>query len=313
MKSSFIFPGQGSQKIGMGKEVHDSFRTAREVFEEVDDVLSQKLSKLIFYGPMEELTLTENSQPALMAVSIALTRVLIKDLGFNLCEEIGLVAGHSLGEYSALCAIDAISLDEVSKLLRIRGKSMQDAVPLGHGGMAALIGADFEVVSNLVKLVAQNEICEIANDNAPGQIVISGNIDAIDRAIEQAKTNNVPRAIKLPVSAPFHCSLMDPAASIMKDFINNTDIKMRKVNLVSNVTAVSVNSSDEIKRLLIEQITSVVRWRESILYMQSRGIEKFVEIGSGNVLSGLIRRINKKAKAMSINSPEDLDELSKTL
>lgn len=313
MKRSFIFPGQGSQFVGMGKEVYDAFPIAKEVFEEVDDALSQKLSDMIFAGPMEDLTLTQNTQPALMAVSIALTRVIEKQSGKKLSDMCSFVAGHSLGEYSALCASGAISLSDTAKLLRIRGNAMAEAVPPGKGGMAALIGVEFDKAMELAKAASSDGICEAANDNGGGQVVISGTMAAIDKAIAIASEFGIRRAVKLPVSAPFHSSLMKSAGEIMAKALKETAIKSPSVPLIANVTADETKNADEIRDLLTKQVTGAVRWRESILNLKSKGATDFVEIGAGKVLSGLVSRIDKELTSQSVQTPADIEELLKKL
>jgi len=321
-KRAFIFPGQGSQQVGMGKALADSFVEARAVFEEVDDALGQKLSQIIFEGPEEDLKLTENTQPALMAVSLAVIRVLEKQGGFKLPEVVQCVAGHSLGEYAALCAAGALTLSDTARLLKTRGLAMQKAVPVGIGGMAALLGADMETARAIVEEASTGghceggmcggdmsdpDVCEIANDNSVGQIVISGHAAAIDRAIAIAATKGLKRSIKLPVSAPFHCSLMQPAADVMREALQAVDIKSPCVPVIANVTASAVTDPQEIRDLLVRQITGSVRWRESVLVMKERGITQLVECGSGNVLCGLIKRIDKEITTASVQKPEDVE------
>ena len=289
---AFLFPGQGAQAIGMGKDLAENFLVSKNVFEEVDDALGQDLSGLIWDGDIETLTLTENAQPALMATSIAAIKAL-EDEGIKF-DQASYIAGHSLGEYSALCAAGSLSLTDTAKLLRIRGKAMQDAVPFGLGAMAAILGLDFETVSQITNLSSDDQICQAANDNDPGQVVISGHKNAVDQTIELAKDAGAKRAVLLPVSAPFHCSLMQPAADIMAKALIDIRLKDPIVPLVANVRANEQNNGDIIKDLLIEQVTGSVRWRESIEFMSLKGVSKVFEIGAGKALSGMVRRINKE-------------------
>jgi [acyl-carrier-protein] S-malonyltransferase len=311
MSKAFVFPGQGAQTVGMGKAFADTFPQARLVFSEVDEALGQKLSLLMFEGPQDELTLTANAQPALFAVSLAAIRVLEAEAGLDLAKEASFVAGHSLGEYSALAAAGSLSVTEAAKLLRVRGLAMQEAVPVGSGAMAALLGVDYEVALAIAKQATgeagSGAICEVANDNGGGQIVVSGSTGAVRRAIEIAKAQGARRSILLPVSAPFHCTLMRPAAEVMANALATVSIKPPCVPLVSNVLAAPVTEPEEIRKLLVAQVTSPVRWRESIAFMVSRGICLFVECGAGKVLSGLVKRIASAANGISIGLPAEID------
>ncbi len=309
---AFIFPGQGSQKVGMGVDLAEASAAARETFQEVDDALNQKLSVMMREGTDAELTLTSNAQPAIMANAIATLRVLEKDFGVKLKAAASCVAGHSLGEYTALCAVNAFSLTDTAKLLRLRGIAMQDAVPIGVGGMAALLGSDIETAQKLAEEAAGGQVCEIANDNDPSQVVLSGHAQAIDRVLELAKAHGVKRAIKIAVSAPFHCSLMQPAAQRMKIALDNTSPSALDLPLYANVTAAKVSDSSEEQALLVEQITGRVRWRESVLAMRADGVEHFVELG-GKVLGPMVSRTDKEAKVTSAITMEDLEALAKDL
>ena len=304
MTTAFVFPGQGSQTVGMGRALSDNFAVARDVFAEVDDALSQNLSTLIFEGPADDLTLTTNTQPALMAVSIAAARVLEAEKGLNV-SSLSCVAGHSLGEYAALCLANSISLSDTAKLLRIRGDAMQDAVPVGKGAMAALIGANVESAQAVLD-ATDGGIGEIANDNAPGQIVISGSKERIEAACAVAKEHGIKMAKLLPVSAPFHCSMMQPAADRMEEALSAVRVSAPTVPVIANVTAAKVTDPDEIKKLLVDQVTGQVRWTQSVQAMIGDGVDRFIEIGAGKVLSGLIRRIDKQANVSNMASPEDL-------
>jgi [acyl-carrier-protein] S-malonyltransferase len=305
MAIAFTFPGQGSQAVGMGKAIADAFPAARAVFDEVDAALGEKLTDIIWNGPGETLTLTENAQPALMAVSIATLRVLESEGGIAI-KDAKFVAGHSLGEYSALAAAGALSVSDTARLLRTRGRAMQKAVPVGVGAMAALLGLDYDAAIATAKEAAQGQVCDPANDNGGGQVVVSGDKDAVDRAIEIAKAKGARRAMLLPVSAPFHCSLMKPAADVMADALSKVAINTPAVPLVSNVLASAITDPDEIRRRLIEQVTGTVRWRESVAYMAGEGVTKFYEIGAGKVLTGLVKRIADGATGVSVGSPADI-------
>lgn len=309
MAKAFIFPGQGSQAVGMGKALAESFAPARAVFEEVDAALSQPLSKLMFDGPEAELTLTANAQPALMAVSLAALRVLEAECGLDLARDAAFVAGHSLGEYSALAAAGALSIAETAKLLRIRGDAMQKAVPVGEGAMAALLGAELDQAREIAGAAAAalSACCQVANDNGGGQVVISGARPAVEKAMEIAKDKGIKRAVLLPVSAPFHCALMQPAADAMAAALATAAISAPRVPVVANVTAAPVTDPETIRKLLVEQVTGAVRWRECVAFMAEAGVTKFVECGSGKVLAGLLKRIAPQAVGISVGSPADLD------
>ena len=312
MKRAFVFPGQGSQAIGMAQALSAAHPEAKAVLDEVDAALGQKLSQLMFEGPADDLKLTENAQPALMASSMAVIRVLEK-MGVNLKSTANFVAGHSLGEYSALCAAGSISLDDTARLLKKRGQAMQQAVPVGIGGMAALIGVDLPVAQDIASAAAQGDICTAANDNAPGQVVLSGHMGAVDRAMVIAAERGFKRSIKLPVSAPFHCSLMQPAADVMKEALAQVDVKAPCVPLIANVTAEAVSDPARIRELLVQQVTGAVRWRESVLYMKAQGVQQLVECGTGSVLAGLTKRIDKEIGAVSLITPEEIDAFAKSL
>jgi len=307
MARAFVFPGQGSQDVGMGKALADAFPVARAVFDEVDDALSQKLSAVMWDGPKETLTLTENAQPALMAVSMAVMRVLETDKGFSLKDKVKYVAGHSLGEYSALAAAGAFSLADAARLLKLRGQAMQKAVPVGQGGMAALLGVGMDVAVKVAQAAAQGDVCQVANDNEPTQVVLSGHKTAIDRVGEVGKGLGVRRAVPLPVSAPFHCALMQPAADAMAEALGHVKISRPVVPLVANVVASAISDPAEIRRCLVEQVTGTVRWRECVAFMAANGITDFYEIGSGKVLAGLVKRTAASANATSIGTPADID------
>ncbi|MDP2700046.1 ACP S-malonyltransferase [Thalassospira sp.] len=307
MSRAFVFPGQGSQAVGMGKELADAFPVARAVFQEVDEALSQNLSQLMFDGPESELTLTANAQPALMAVSLAVTRVLESEGGFALTDKCDLVAGHSLGEYSALAAAGTFGIADAARLLKTRGQAMQAAVPVGIGAMAALLGLSFDETVAVAEAAAQGDVCAAANDNADGQVVVSGHKAAVERAMELAKEKGAKRAILLPVSAPFHCSLMQPAADAMAVALSQVTMRNPNKPLVANVTAQKVADAEEIRDLLIQQVCGTVRWRESVLYMKTQGVTDLVEIGAGKVLSGMVRRIDKDMTGSAINGPADIE------
>jgi [acyl-carrier-protein] S-malonyltransferase len=307
MSIAFVFPGQGSQAVGMGAELARTFASAREVFEEVDAALGQKLSELMFNGPLETLTLTENAQPALMAVSLAVMRVLERENGFQPAGKLTFVAGHSLGEYSALAAVGAFSVADAARLLKLRGRAMQAAVPVGQGAMAALLGVGVDAGRALAEEAAQGDVCQVANDNEPTQVVISGSKAAIDRAGELARKHGVRRFMPLNVSAPFHCALMQPAADAMAKALGEVKIAAPAVPVVANVAARAVSDPDEIRRLLVEQVTGTVRWRECVSYMAEQGVKLVCEIGSGKVLAGLAKRIAKDIDAISIGSPADIE------
>lgn len=305
--TAIVFPGQGSQKIGMGKDLFDNFKIAKEVFQTVDDILKVNLSKIMFEGPNEDLTQTQNTQPALMAVSIALIKVLENDFGKSITDLGSIAAGHSLGEYSALCATKALSLEDTAKLLQVRGNSMAKCGQKTSGAMAAIIGAQNDLVEEVVKAAAgSGEICQIANDNSVGQIVISGSKKAIDDAIVIAKEKGIKRALPLPVSGAFHSQLMADAASEMKEALENVQINKPTLPIVANVTADEVSDPEQIKDLLVKQITGSVKWRQTMLFMENAGVKNLIEIGSGKVLSGLVGRTCKEISALSIQNIEDI-------
>ena len=312
MSVAFTFPGQGSQAVGMGKELADAYPEARAVFDEVDDALDQKLSSIMWDGPQDELTRTANAQPALMAVSLATMHVL-RAKGLDLQSSVSFVAGHSLGEYSALAAAGSLDVATTARLLRIRGDAMQNAVPVGQGAMAALLGLDFEAAVEIASEAAQGEVCQAANDNAPGQVVVSGHLAAVERAVEIAKARGARRAVMLPVSAPFHCSLMAPAADAMAEALANADLKAPDVPLVANVLAQSITDPNEIRQRLVEQVTGTVRWRESISWLAGKGVNTFVEVGTGKVLTGMVKRIARDTTGLAVNSPADIDTLIEKL
>ena len=307
MAIAFVFPGQGSQDVGMGKALADTFPSAKEVFDEVDEALGQKLSAIMWDGPKDTLTLTENAQPALMAVSMAVMRVLEAEKGFKLAGKVKFVAGHSLGEYSALAAAGAFSLADTARLLKLRGQAMQKAVPVGQGAMAALLGVGMDVAIKVAAEAAQGDCCQVANDNEPTQVVLSGHKSAIDRVAEVGKAHGVRRAVPLPVSAPFHCALMQPAAEAMAEALGKVAIHKPVVPVVANVLASAISDPDEIRKRLVEQVTGTVRWRECVQYMAANGITDLYEIGTGKVLSGLAGRIDKSLKATPVGTPADID------
>ncbi|WP_428027762.1 ACP S-malonyltransferase [Altererythrobacter sp.] len=309
---AFIFPGQGSQKVGMGAELAEASAAAREVFEEVDDALSQKLSAIMREGPDDQLTLTENAQPAIMANAIATLRVLEADFGIALAQHGACVAGHSLGEYSALCAVGAFSLGDTARLLKLRGQAMQAAVPVGEGAMAALLGADIEKAAALASAAAEGEVCDVANDNDPTQVVISGHKGAIERAVALVKDYEIKRGILLPVSAPFHCSLMQPAADRMAEALAATPPGQFSLPVYANVTAARVTDPEEEQHLLVEQVTGRVRWRESVQAMRADGVEQFVELG-GKVLGPMVGRIDRDAATVSLITMEEIETFAKEI
>ena len=309
MARAFVFPGQGSQTVGMGRLLYEAFQPARLVYEEVDDALGEHLSRLIFDGPESELTLTENAQPALMATSLAVVRVLEEEAGVGLAEAAAYVAGHSLGEYSALAAAGGLSLADTARLLRRRGRAMQEAVPVGEGAMAAVLGLDLEAVSSIADEAADGAVCEVANDNAPGQVVVSGAAAAVERASALARERGARRAVPLPVSAPFHCSLLAPAAAVMAEALAEVVIAAPVPSLVANVTAAAVAEPERIRALLVEQVTALVRWRESVLYMKDNDVDTLVELGAGKVLSSLARRVDRDLTAVAVSTPGDVEAL----
>jgi [acyl-carrier-protein] S-malonyltransferase len=309
---AFIFPGQGSQSVGMGRDLAAAFAAAREVFEAVDETLGQRLSKLMFEGPADVLTLTENAQPALMAMSLAVLRVLQREGGISAGTHATFLAGHSLGEYSALAAGDSIAVEAAARLLRLRGQAMQRAVTPGEGAMAALIGVELPLAIEICSAAAAGEVVEAANDNGGGQVVISGHRAAVERAVEQARARGVRRAMLLPVSAPFHCALMAPAASVMESALRETSLSPPCVPIIANVSAAAVTEPDEIRALLVRQVTGTVRWRESVETMVAAGVERFYELGAGRVLTGLVRRIAPDVTAMAAATPAEIEALLKS-
>ncbi len=314
MKYAFVFPGQGSQFVGMGKELAENFKTAKEVFQEVNNALSQDLFKLMVEGPENELTLTANAQPALMANSMAVVRVLEKDFGISLKDKVSFVAGHSLGEYSAACTAGVFSLEDTAKLLRIRGDAMQKAVPVGVGGMAAVMGVSFKDVQALAEACAdEDNVCVAANDNADGQVVLSGHLKAIEKAVEIASEFGAKRCIKLPVSAPFHSPLMQPAAEVMARALMQVEAHDAQIPLIANVLAEAITDRKEIVKRLVEQVTGSVRWRESVIYMKEQGVTDVAELGAGKVLTNIIKRSDKEMNAFSVGSAAEIEELAKNL
>ncbi len=306
MSLAFIFPGQGSQAVGMGKALADTFGSARAVFEEVDAALGEKLTKVIWEGPAETLTLTENAQPALMAVSLSAMRVLEAEAGVDLARDAQFVAGHSLGEYSALAAAGALGVGDTARLLRIRGRAMQKAVPVGTGAMAALLGLDFDQAVAVAAEAAQGQVCQAANDNGGGQVVVSGDKAAVERAVEIAKDKGARRAMMLPVSGPFHCALMQPAADAMSEALAKVAVKPPVVPVVANVLVKPISDPGEIVRALVAQVTGTVRWRESVAFMAAQGVTTFYEVGAGKVLSGLVKRIADGASGIAVGTPDDV-------
>lgn len=321
MAIAFVFPGQGSQDVGMGKELAQTFKVAAEVFAEVDEALGQNLSAIMWEGPKDTLTLTENAQPALMAVSIAVMRVLEREKGFSLKDTVKYVAGHSLGEYSALAAAGAFSLADTARLLKLRGQAMQKAVPVGQGAMTALLGVGLDVAQKVAEAAARPpgdgqhapDVCQVANDNEPTQVVLSGHKTAIDRVPEAGKAFGVRRAIPLPVSAPFHCALMQPAADAMAEALAQVTINAPVVPVVANVLAAPISDPDEIRKRLVEQVTGTVRWRECVQFMAANSITEIYEIGTGKVLSGLVGRIDKSVKATPVGTPADIEAVAGSL
>ena len=316
MSVAFVFPGQGSQAVGMGKALAEAFPAARAVLQEVDDALSQKLSRLMFEGPIAELTLTANAQPALMAASLAVVRALEAEAGLDISEDAAFVAGHSLGEYSALAAAGALTLRDAARLLRLRGEAMQAAVPVGEGAMAAILGLEFGPVAAIATEAArlfylQAAVCQAANDNGGGQVVISGTAQAVEKAMELARAAGAKRALALPVSAPFHCALMHPAAEAMREALAGAKISAPRPPLVANVSASVLTDPDAIRDSLVEQVTGTVRWRECVLAMTQAGVDSFYELGPGKVLSGLVKRIAPEAQAQSIGEPADVDAFAR--
>ncbi len=313
MSTAFTFPGQGSQKVGMGKALADAFASARETFEQVDDALETSLSDIMWTGEEEELRLTQNAQPALLATSLAVIRVLEKEFDIDLKDKVSFVAGHSLGEYSALCAAGVFSLGDAARLVQTRGLTMQKAVGVGEGAMAAILGLDMDVVRDIAQTAAQGQVCQIANDNSPGQIVVSGAAAAIDRAVDIAKEKGARMAVLLPVSAPFHCAMMQPAAAVMEAELGRINISPAAIPLVANVLAAEISRPEDIKARLVEQVTGMVRWRESVVFMADNGIKTLYEIGAGKVLTGLARRIDRSLQGITAGEPDEVEALAKAI
>jgi [acyl-carrier-protein] S-malonyltransferase len=320
MTRAFIFPGQGSQAVGMGKAIAEAFPAAREVFEEIDEALAQRLTRLMWDGPDSELVLTENAQPAIMAASMAIVRVLQREGGLDIAKHARVVAGHSLGEYTALCTTGAFTISDAARLLKVRGRAMQDAVPVGEGAMSALLGAEIELAEAAAKEAVanappteKNPVCVVANDNAPGQVVISGTKAAVERAGEIAKAKGAKRAMALAVSAPFHSPLMQPAADKMRDALSQVTIRPPAAPLVANVTATEISEPETIRRLLVEQITGRVRWRESVLTFRHLGVGTTVECGGSKVLTGMIKRTDRELETVTLDTPADIEAFAKTL
>ena len=309
MTTAIIFPGQGSQTVGMGRDLHDAFPAARAVFEEVDEALGESLSRLMFEGEQSELTLTRNAQPALMAISVAAVRALEAEGAWRLKERAAFVAGHSLGEYTALAASGCLALADAARLLRLRGEAMQQAVPVGAGAMAALIGADLAQAEAIAKAAAGDEVCVVGNDNAPGQVVISGTASAVERGVALAPDHGIKRAVTLPVSAPFHSPLLAPAAETMAAAFENMQFMPLAVPVVSNVTARPVREASDVPALLVRQVTAMVRWRESVLHMAGEGVDTLIEVGAGRVLTGLARRIDRALGASAVGTVAEVDAL----
>jgi [acyl-carrier-protein] S-malonyltransferase len=307
MSQAFVFPGQGAQAVGMGQALAGAFPAAKHLFQELDDALNQHLTRIMFEGPESDLTLTENAQPALMAVSLAVVRVLEKEGGVSVADDVAFVAGHSLGEYSALTAARTFDFPTAARLLKTRGQAMQTAVPVGEGAMAALLGVEIDLVEEIVAAAAKYGECAIGNDNAPGQVVVSGAVTAVEKAVEIAKDKGARRAIMLDVSAPFHCALLTPAAEAMDEALSETSLNNPVSPLVANVTAEATSDPEEIRRLLVEQVTARVRWRECVHFMKDNGVERVVELGAGNVLTGLGRRIDKELEGVALQTPEDIE------
>jgi [acyl-carrier-protein] S-malonyltransferase len=313
MGRAFVFPGQGSQAVGMGRELAAAFAAAREVFQEVDEALKQNLFRLMQEGPEDDLTLTENAQPALMAMSLAVIRVVEREGGKSLPQVCAYVAGHSLGEYSALAAAGALALDDAARLLKLRGQAMQKAVPVGTGAMAALLGAEVEQAVEVCEAAAQGEVVEVANDNGGGQVVVSGHKDAVTRAVELAKGKGIRRAMMLSVSAPFHCALMRPAADAMGEALERVTLAPPRVPVIANVTADETSDPSQIRKLLVQQVTGRVRWRECVLAMKAKGVDTEVEFGAGKVLTGMLKRIDKDIAGIAVGTPADIEAFLKTV